>query len=357
VSSDPHGTSPPPEARVGKTLNGKWRIDRLIEVGGMSAVYEATHRNGRRVAIKVLQTSFASDREVRRRFLREGYVANKIDHPGAVAIVDDDTAEDGAPFLVMELLDGDSLSRWLSRAGGRLPVLDVLAVAEQLLDVLQVAHDNGIIHRDIKPGNVFVTRTGHAKLLDFGLARIRDGVLSLVPTAAGIVLGTAGYMAPEQARGVPEEVDARADLFSVGAVVLRALSGHPVHQKSTPFNTIIAAMKEPAPPFASAVPGAGALLAATMDRALAFEKEKRWESARAMAQAVRAAYDEARRRPPPLPLARPASAVPEVLDASIAFDLVEAPPSLVVEVAFGEHHDETIERERRRAREVIEGIT
>jgi serine/threonine protein kinase len=237
-----------------------------------------------------------------------------------------------------------------------LPVLDVIAVAEQLLDVLQVAHDNGIIHRDIKPGNVFVTKSGHAKLLDFGLARIRDGVLSLVPTAAGIVLGTAGYMAPEQARGATEEVDARADLFSVGAVVLRALSGIPVHQKATPFDTIIAAMKEPAPPFASAVPGAGPLLASAMDRALAFEKDARWGSAREMAEAVRAAYGEARRRPPPLP-ARPASAGEESLEPSIAFDLVETESSLVVEVAFGENHDEAIEQERKRTREVIEGMS
>jgi eukaryotic-like serine/threonine-protein kinase len=346
-----------PEARVGQTLKGKWRVDRLIEVGGMSAVYQATHRNGRRAAIKVLQARFASDREVRRRFLREGYVANKIDHPGAVAILDDDTADDGAPFLVMELLDGESLSGWLARAGGKLPVPEVLAVAGQLLEVLEVAHDNGIIHRDIKPGNVFVTKTGHAKLLDFGLARIRDGVLSLVPTAAGIVLGTAGYMAPEQARGVPEEVDARADLFSVGAVVLRALSGSPVHQKSTPFNTIIAAMKDPAPPFATAVPGAGPLLAAAVDRALAFHKDARWASARAMGEAVRAAYDEARRRPlpPPLATARPGSG--EGLDASIAFDLVEeVAPSLVVEVAFGAHHEEAIDLERQRTRDVIEGM-
>lgn len=356
MNGDRRDAVPPPEARVGQTLNGKWRVDRLIEVGGMSAVFEATHRNGRRAAIKVLQTRFARDPEVRRRFLREGYVANKIDHPGAVAILDDDTAEDGAPFLVMELLDGESLSRWLSRVGGTLPVLEVLAVAEQLLEVLQVAHDNGIIHRDIKPGNVFVTKTGHAKLLDFGLARIRDGVLSLVPTAAGIVLGTAGYMAPEQARGVPDEIDARADLFAVGALVFRALSGRPVQEGSTPFDTIIAAMREPAPPFATAVPGAGPLLAAAMDRALAFDKQARWQSARAMATAVRAAYDEARRRPPPpAPQARPASVGEEGLDLSIPFDLVEA-PSLVVEVAFGEHHDETIERERRRTREAIEGI-
>ena len=116
---------------MGQSLNGKWTVDKLLDVGGMGAVYEATHRNGRRAAIKVLHTRFARDPEVRKRFLREGYVANKIGHPGAVAILDDDIAEDGSPYLVMELLEGESLAGWLQRGGGRLPVNEVLAVAGQ----------------------------------------------------------------------------------------------------------------------------------------------------------------------------------------------------------------------------------
>jgi serine/threonine-protein kinase len=345
----------PPEARVGHILSGKWLLERVIEVGGMSAVYAARHRNGRRAAIKMLKIEFARDSGVRKRFLREGYVANKIDHPGAVAILDDDVSEDGVPFLVMELLEGESLATWLTRAGGRLPIPEVLAIAEQLLEVLQVAHDNGIIHRDIKPGNVFVTRGGHAKLLDFGLARIRDGVLSLIPTASGIVLGTAGYMSPEQARGMPDEIDARADLFAVGALIFRAVTGRPVHEKATPFDTIMAAMKEAAPPFATAAPGVGPILAAAMDGALAFDKKARWQSARDMAQAIRAAYDEARRRPPPLPARRPARGSVGNEEA-VFLDAVDA-PSFVVEVAFGDKHDEEIERERQRTRQATEGIT
>src|SRR5581483_2259133 len=99
-----------PEARIGETLQGKWHVERLLGVGGMGAVYAATHRNGRKAAIKILHARFAADRDVRKRFMREGYVANKIDHPGAVAILDDDVLPDGSPFLVMELLDGESLS-------------------------------------------------------------------------------------------------------------------------------------------------------------------------------------------------------------------------------------------------------
>jgi serine/threonine-protein kinase len=329
---------------VGQTLNGKWRIDRLIDTGGMGAVYEATHRNGRRAAIKVLHARFARDPEVRKRFLREGYVANKIGHPGAVAILDDDVAEDGCPLLVMELLQGESLSAWLSRTGGKLPSPEVLAIAGQVLDVLVAAHANGVIHRDIKPANVFVTRTGHAKLLDFGLARIRDGTLSLIPTAAGVVMGTVGYMAPEQARGMPDQVDARTDLFAVGAVMFRALSGRRIHEKKTTFDMSVAAMKEAAPTLASALPAATPALAVAVDRALAFEKAGRWQSAREMFEGLRAAYDESRRPAPPASVG--SVEIPITVDTSVDT------PSIVIDVTFGDDHDEELERERKRTRDM-----
>jgi serine/threonine-protein kinase len=354
VTGDRRSGYAPPEARVGETLNGKWHVDRLLDVGGMGAVYEVTHRNGRRAAVKVLHTRFARDPEVRRRFLREGYVANKIGHPGAVAILDDDTAEDGSPYLVMELLEGESFAGWLQRAGGRLPVSEVLAVAGQVLEVLEAAHRNGVVHRDLKPANIFVTRGGHAKLLDFGLARIRDGALSLIPTAQGVVMGTAGYMAPEQARGTPDQVDARSDLFSLGAVIFRAVSGRRLHEKENAFDMTVAAMKEHAPSLASVLPDAGPLLVAAVDRALAFEKSARWQDARSMFEALRAAFDEQRRRPPPLAQSHPLSPGPESVDLPIHFEGDE--PSVVVDMAFGEQHEDAMERERQRTREVIEGL-
>jgi serine/threonine-protein kinase len=339
---------------VGQTLNGKWRVDRLLDVGGMGSVYEGTHRNGRRAALKVLHTRFARDPEVRKRFLREGYVANKIGHPGAVAILDDDTAEDGSPYLVMELLEGESLAGWLQRVGGRLPVTEVLAVSGQVLEVLACAHPNGIVHRDIKPANVFVTTAGHAKLLDFGLARVRDGTLSLIPTAQGVVMGTAGYMAPEQARGHSDHIDARTDLFAVGAVMFRCVSGRRIHEKPTAVDMTVAAMKEQAPSLATVLPGVGPLLAAAVDRALAFDKADRWQSARAMFEALRAAYEEERHRPPPLAPSSPSQSHPTI-DMSAHHGAEE--PSLVVDVAFGDHHDEALEQERKRTREIIEGIS
>jgi serine/threonine-protein kinase len=326
-------------------LNGKWRLDRLIDAGAMGAVYEATHRNGRRAAIKVLHAHVASNAEVRKRFLREGYVANRIDHPGAVAILDDDVAEDGCPFLVMELLEGDSLSVALTKAGGTLPVAEALAIMAQVLEVLSAAHLNGIIHRDIKPANIVLTRAGHAKLLDFGLARIRDGVLSVIPTAAGIVMGTAGYMAPEQARGQPDQIDARSDIFAVGAVLFRAVSGRRIHERETAFDTTIAAMKDPAPSLATVMPQATPALVRAVDGALVFAKDGRWQSARIMFEKLREAYEEVRTSPEASrPPANPSHARGDELS------------SILVDVAFGDEHTEQVARERKRMQEVIEGM-
>ncbi len=256
----------------------------------------------------------------------------------------------------MELLEGESLAGWLQRVGGKLPIVEVLAVAGQVLEVLEVAHGRGIVHRDLKPANVFITRSGHAKLLDFGLARIRDGAISLIPTAQGVVMGTAGYMAPEQARGASDLVDPRTDLFAVGAVVYRAISGRRIHEKKTAFDMSVAAMKEQAPSLATVLPEASPLLVAAVDKALAFDRNDRWQNARAMFEALRAAYEEHRHRPPPLPTAARGPQSPE---PSVEVSVASAPdePSLVVDVAFGAQHDDALERERQRTREVIEGMS
>jgi serine/threonine protein kinase len=347
---------PRADARVGQTLNGKWHVDRLIDIGGMATVYEVTHRNGRRAAIKVLHATSAANPEMRRRFLREGYVANKIGHPGALAILDDEVAEDGSPFLVMELLEGQSLSARLAQVGGTLPFAETLGIAGQVLEVLDMAHANGVIHRDVKPGNIFVTSSGHTKLLDFGLARIRDGVLPSVPTLAGIVMGTAGYLAPEQARGQQEEVDPRSDIFAVGAVMFRAISGRTIHDQPTPIDALIAAMKEPAPTLASVVPGASPALVAVVDRAMAFEKQARWRSAREMLEALRGVYASLQRRPPIRVLSAAGAWTKEEASAPISVQEDDA-PSLVAEIAFGDHRDEALARERKRTSEVIEAIS
>jgi serine/threonine protein kinase len=332
-SSDPRVLA---EKRVGQTLANKWTIDRVVDVGGMAAVYAATHRNGKRVAIKMLHPFIATHDDVRDRFLREGYVANQVDHPGAVSILDDDVTPDGAPFIVMELLEGESLEGWLTRCGGTLPVADVLAVADQVLDVLAAFHARNVIHRDIKPGNLFVTKTGTVKVLDFGLARLRDPRFSGAPTASGIVMGTAAYMPPEQAQGKPDQIDARTDVFAVGAVMFRALAGRPVHDAKAPMDRLFQAMKERAPSLGVVVPDMPPWVVAVVDKAMAFDKKDRWASASEMRDAVRSVYAQLREEAQRV---RPQAGTPPAEDdasarVSQAFDAI-VEPSIVVDVSFG----------------------
>src|SRR5215472_13077965 len=157
------------QARIGTTLKGKWRIDAHLGTGGMASVFAATHRNGNRVAIKMLHLDLSMNMEVRRRFLREGYAANAVGHPGSVRVHDDDIAEEGEVFLVMDLLEGETLEARARRFGNVLPLGEVLRAAHTVLDVLAAAHERGIVHRDIKPDNVFLTQAGSIHVLDFGI--------------------------------------------------------------------------------------------------------------------------------------------------------------------------------------------
>jgi serine/threonine-protein kinase len=333
-ASDPRVSA---EKRVGQLLNHKWTIDKLIDVGGMAAVYQATHRNGKKVAIKMLHPFIAAHADVRERFLREGYVANQVEHPGAVSVLDDDITADGAPFLVMELLEGDSVDAWMARAGGTLPLADVLAIADQTLDVLAAFHPVGVIHRDIKPGNLFVTKAGLVKVLDFGLARLRDPRIGGAPTASGIVLGTAAYMPPEQAQGKSDQIDQRSDIFAVGAVMFRALSGRPVHDAKGATERLFQAMKERAPSLRAVAPHLPTWVVGVVDKALAFKKEERWSSANEMRGAVRTTFaqlKEQAQRVKPAPNSLPPEHDPSQ-EISEIFDAI-LEPSIVVDVSFGD---------------------
>jgi serine/threonine-protein kinase len=185
--------------RVGETLREKWHLDALLAVGGMATVYAATHRNGARCAVKILDAH--EEEDIKQRFLREGYIANRVDHPGAVRILDDDVAEDGSAFLVMELLEGMSLDAFADTQGGVLTARQVMLVSYHLLDILAAAHEKGIVHRDIKPENVFLTIDGSIKILDFGIARMVEEGGGVRLTVDGRTMGTQAFMYPEQSRG------------------------------------------------------------------------------------------------------------------------------------------------------------
>jgi serine/threonine protein kinase len=279
------------EARVGLTLNDKWRLDKLLGVGGMASVYAATHRNQKRVAVKVLHGELSRHPDVRARFLREGYLANTVRHSGVVMVDDDDVLDDGSAFLVMELLEGETLDARQTRRGGTLPVAEVLAFAEQVLGVLVAAHEKGIVHRDLKPENLFVTASGEIKVLDFGIARQEEPSSAGGPrtpgTRVGLVLGTPAFMAPEQARGRWDEVDGRTDLWALGATMFVLLSGRLVHEAETVNEELGLAITAQARALATAAPHVPPAVAAFVDRALAFDKAARWPDAQTMLSALR----------------------------------------------------------------------
>jgi predicted Ser/Thr protein kinase len=277
------------EALVGRLLCGKWRTDALLNSGGTSWVYSGTHRNGKRVAIKVLRPEVSADARTRRRFLREGYLANRVGHRGAVCVLDDDT-EKGIVFLVMELLEGTNLER-LSRDGAR-EAGEVAFLADALLDILAAAHASGIVHRDVKPGNVLWTTSGEIKLLDFGIARLLEPSTAVGHTRNGAVLGTPGFMAPEQARARWGAVDARTDIWAVGATMFRLLTGRLVHDGVSGQEAVIAAATLPVSPLKTVRADVPDSLAELVDRALRFEAGQRWQSAREMQAAVRAVRSE-----------------------------------------------------------------
>lgn len=277
--------------RVGRVLCGKWRLDAVIDVGGMATVYSATHRNGSRAAIKILHAERSCLPEVARRFLREGYVANAVGHPGVVRALDDDVDERGDVFLVMELLEGAPLHVRAAGMGGKLPAVDVLAICDHVLDVLTAAHARGILHRDIKPENIFVTDAGVVKLLDFGIARspTRCGAST---TQNGTPLGTPAFMPPEQARGRFDLVGPRSDLWAVGATMFTLLTGEVVHAGETPAELLVASVSLQARSLTTVLPGVHPDLARVVDKALARDPWDRWTDAREMQRAVRRTRSE-----------------------------------------------------------------
>jgi serine/threonine protein kinase len=273
-------------ARLGSTVCGRYRLDRLLGIGGMGAVYAAVTPGATQVAVKSLHAELSRMPTILARFFREAYVGNTIPHPGVARVFEHGTDDEGCAFLVMDLLDGETLEALWQRSGERLAVGHVLAVTERLLEVLDVAHAHGVIHRDVKPDNVFLTTSGELKVLDFGIARLRDGT---VRTATGEMLGTPAFMSPEQAAGNAYHVDARSDVWAVGALMFTMITGQHVHLARTAQLQLIYTATQQARSIAGVEPSVPKDIVAIVDRALAFERDARWPSAGAMLAAVHAA--------------------------------------------------------------------
>jgi serine/threonine-protein kinase len=212
-------------------------------------------------------------------------LANSIDHPDVVKVHECEIDDGGCPYLVMELLEGESLQQVLDRER-RLPAERVEAFGTQLLDIIAAAHEKHILHRDLKPSNIFVTTQGTLKVLDFGLARglATRETLAHVSTVTGslTLLGTPGYMAPEVARGRTESVDARTDVWAIGATLFTLLAGRTVHEAETVNELLGRAMSSSAPAIASVVPDVPNNLARAIDRALSYEMGDRYPGVREM---------------------------------------------------------------------------
>jgi serine/threonine-protein kinase len=272
-------------ARVGRLVRDRWHLDAVLGVGGTAAVYAATHRNGKRVALKMLHPELSAHLEMKRRFIDEGYVANRVGHPGAVSVIDDDVTDESNVFLIMDLLEGETLDQCVSEGGWLLPAR-VLTITHAVLDILAAAHDKGIVHRDVKPDNIFITRDGNVRLLDFGIARLTMPGRTHT-TETGTALGTPAFMPPEQARGRWEQLDGRTDLWALGATMFFLLTGRDVHEAETVNEELLAAMTKRAPSLGELAPHLPKPLVDLVDRALAFERVDRWPSAREMQAAVR----------------------------------------------------------------------
>jgi serine/threonine protein kinase len=314
-SPQPNGGQGEPEdralARVGATIRGKWHLDALLGVGGMAAVYAASHRNGQKAALKILHADFARDRIVCERFLREAYVSNKVGHAACVRVLDDDVTEENEPFLVMELLEGETVRDAWKKVGRVMPVPQVLRIVDTVLDCLSACHAIGVIHRDLKPANIFLTREGQVKVLDFGVAQMRSATAER--TAAGTALGTPAYMSPEQAMGLVDQLDGRADVFSVGAMIHALVTGQRINNGRTEQEALVMAATMPVPSVARIAPNLPVEVVALIDKALAWDRRNRFSDAHEMQGAVRAALgnleaESSRAAVPPAPpssVARP----------------------------------------------------
>jgi serine/threonine protein kinase len=288
------------------TKIGPYEIVGWLGAGGMGEVYRAQDpRLGREVAIKLIPESFATDANRVRRFEQEARAAGQLNHPNILAVYDIGLHA-GAPYIVSELLEGESLRSRLH--GGALPARKAIDYARQIADGLAAAHDKSIVHRDVKPDNLFITTDGRIKILDFGIAKLTrpsdDAAQHTglpTETGAGMVVGTAGYMSPEQVRG--DTVDARSDLFSVGAVLYEMLTGRPAFSRTTAADTMAAILKEDPPePLSANVPPA---LARIVSRCLEKTREMRFQSARDLAFGLEVLSDTAATAAPAVVVATP----------------------------------------------------
>jgi eukaryotic-like serine/threonine-protein kinase len=286
----PGPASPTSGLRPGVVLAETYEITRLLGQGGMGAVWEAKHLRlpGKRVVVKVLLFG-ATDATILARFRREAEIGSRLGHPNIVQVLDFNTLADGTPYIVLELLQGESLAHRLLR--GPLSLDDAKAIVTQVGSALAAAHREGVVHRDLKPDNVFLCPTDLGgevrdvvKVLDFGISKIRGSNTVLTQDAA--LLGTPQYMAPEQATGRNDEIDARTDVFAFGAMTFEMLAGKPPFSGDTLAAVVHAIVYAPTPPLATLAPATPPAIVAAIERALEKNRDARFPDVGSFVKAV-----------------------------------------------------------------------
>jgi serine/threonine-protein kinase len=271
---------------VGSLLDGTWRVESVLGRGGTSTVYAATHvRDGTRAALKVMHRELSQNPAVIKMLLAEARLVAAIEHPGTVKVLGDGAADDGCAFLVFELLVGQTLEELRQARGGRVPLDEIMPIGDAVMDALCAVHEAGVVHRDLKPHNIFVLEGGGVKLLDFGFAKLRGDTAD----AAQNLFGTPSYMPPEQALGLTKKVDAQSDVWSLGATLFHVLSGQSVHIATHMQAMLLATSSARPRSLADAAPELSSKVTAVVDRALSYLKAERWPDMAAM----RAAWQEA----------------------------------------------------------------
>ncbi|MEM6992580.1 MAG: serine/threonine-protein kinase [Myxococcota bacterium] len=270
----------------GQVIGGRYRLDQLIAVGGMGAVFRSRHLQLEKdVAVKLLRPDLSNNREVCARLQREAKLSSRLDHPNCVRVFDFGTTAEGTRFLVMELLRGRDLASLLRRP---LAVPHVVEITAQILEGLDHAHRRGVLHRDVKPGNIRLVNGDDGRTLvkvcDFGIAKaVGSGVPDTIITQIGTIFGTPVYMSPEQAAG--HEIDQRADIYSAGVVMYEMLTARPPFQNSDPLALLNAKIEGRVPPIANLPPA----IAAVMHQMLAVHRKQRFQEATGAASALRLA--------------------------------------------------------------------
>lgn len=264
---------------------GSYRVARVLGRGGMGTVYIAVHPNiGSRVAIKVLTPESSTRPELVERFFSEARAVNVIKNENIVNVLDLAALPDGRPYIVMEYLEGASLTSVIAQCGP-LPLGWLCRLAMDVLDALRAAHAHGIIHRDLKPDNIFVTSSGRTKVLDFGIAKLkREATVVSAETRTGALLGTPHYMSPEQARGL--SVDPRSDLYSLGMILFEGTAGKRPFDAESLYDLLRLQIETVPPPLGSLRPDTPPLLQQIVTRAVAKEPGARFQTAEEMANAL-----------------------------------------------------------------------